>query len=75
MVFSIVVLLIGFPAELLSDLEKQISDPKRYKGLHYQLAEDCLRAALLCREAHRRLLPIKQYNKGNFILCSIHLIV
>lgn len=33
----------------LDDLERQISDPDRYRGIGYQLAEDCLQAALLAR--------------------------
>lgn len=33
----------------LDDLEQQIADPDRYQGVEYQLAEDCLRAALLAR--------------------------
>ena len=33
----------------LEDLEKQISDPDRYRGVEYQLGEDCLRAALIAR--------------------------
>lgn len=31
------------------DLEKQIQNTARYEGLQYQLAEDCLRSALLAR--------------------------
>ena len=33
----------------LDELEKQISDPHRYRGVEYQLGEDCLRAALIAR--------------------------
>ena len=33
----------------LRELEEQISDPLRYIGVEYQLAEDCLEAALLAR--------------------------
>jgi hypothetical protein len=33
----------------LKQLEKQIEDSSRYKGVQYQLAEDCLEAALLAR--------------------------
>lgn len=33
----------------LDELERQISDPARYRGVEYQLGEDCLRAALLSR--------------------------
>jgi len=33
----------------LEDLEKQIQDSDRYSGVEYQLAEDCMRAALLAR--------------------------
>jgi hypothetical protein len=33
----------------LIQLEQQIQDPNRYIGVNYQLAEDCLRAALLAR--------------------------
>ena len=33
----------------LDELEKQISDPNRYQGVEYQLAEDCLDSALLAR--------------------------
>jgi hypothetical protein len=33
----------------LRELEKQIADPDRYRGVKYQLAEDCLSAALLAR--------------------------
>lgn len=35
-------------SELL-ELEQQIENPSRYKSVEYQLAEDCLRAALLAR--------------------------
>jgi len=37
----------------LHELEEQIKDPARYAGVHYQLAEDCLRAALLARGLER----------------------
>jgi hypothetical protein len=33
----------------LRALEEEISDPARYQGVQYQLAEDCLRAAVLAR--------------------------
>ncbi len=33
----------------LEELEQQINDPTRYEGVKYQLAEDCLQAALLAR--------------------------
>jgi len=33
----------------LGELEKQIQDSDRYVGVEYQLAEDCMRAALLAR--------------------------
>jgi hypothetical protein len=33
----------------LKELEQQINDPARYRGVQYQLAEDCLQAALLAR--------------------------
>jgi hypothetical protein len=33
----------------LRELEEQIADPDRYRGVKYQLAEDCLSAALLAR--------------------------
>jgi hypothetical protein len=33
----------------LKQLEEQIDDSSRYKGVQYQLAEDCLEAALLAR--------------------------
>ena len=33
----------------LRELEEQIADPARYRGVKYQLAEDCLSAALLAR--------------------------
>jgi hypothetical protein len=35
--------------EELKALEQQISDPNRYIGVEYQLAEDCLQASLLAR--------------------------
>ena len=35
--------------EELRELEDRIKDPARYKGVEYQLAEDCLHAALLAR--------------------------
>jgi hypothetical protein len=37
----------------LRELEEQINDPARYTGVHYQLAEDCLHAALLARGLER----------------------
>ena len=33
----------------LKELEENINDPDRYKGVEYQLVEDCLQAALLAR--------------------------
>jgi hypothetical protein len=33
----------------LTEVEQQIQDADRYRGVEYQLAEDCLRAALLAR--------------------------
>lgn len=33
----------------LQELEQQIKDPSRYLGVKYQLAEDCLQAAVLAR--------------------------
>jgi hypothetical protein len=33
----------------LDQLEKEIEDPERYRGVEYQLVEECLRAALLAR--------------------------
>jgi hypothetical protein len=37
----------------LSELDKQIADPSRYLGVEYQLAEDCLDAAILARNLER----------------------
>lgn len=37
----------------LNELEKQIQNTDRYRGLEYQLAEDCLQAALLARGLER----------------------
>jgi len=37
----------------LHELELQIEDQDRYRGVEYQLAEDCLRAALLARALAR----------------------
>lgn len=37
----------------LNELEKQIQDSDRYRGLEYQLAEDCLQTALLARGLER----------------------
>lgn len=34
----------------IEELEKEIADPNRYKGVEYQLADDCLRVAELSRE-------------------------
>lgn len=34
----------------LTELDKEINDPDRYNGIAYQLAEDCLRSALLASE-------------------------
>lgn len=33
----------------LGELEKQIADTERYRGVEYQLGEDCIQAALLAR--------------------------
>jgi len=33
----------------MKELEERINDPERYKGVRYQLAEDCLQVALLAR--------------------------
>jgi hypothetical protein len=40
-------------AARLQELDAQIADPSRYCGIPYQLAEDCLRAALLARGLER----------------------
>ncbi len=37
----------------LNELERQIADPDRYRGLDYQLVEDSLQAALLARGLER----------------------
>jgi hypothetical protein len=37
----------------LEELERQIEDCARYTGVEYQLAEDCMRAALLARNLER----------------------
>ena len=37
----------------LMELDKEINDPDRYAGIAYQLAEDCLRAAILSSELER----------------------
>jgi len=37
----------------LNELEQQIADPERYRGLDYQLVEDGLQAALLARALER----------------------
>jgi hypothetical protein len=37
----------------LEELDKQIADPRRYKGARYQLVEDCLRSAILARGLER----------------------
>ncbi|HSH83041.1 MAG TPA: hypothetical protein VLA19_31295 [Herpetosiphonaceae bacterium] len=42
----------------LDELEAQISDPERYRGVGYQLIEDCLRAALLARGLERPRVDI-----------------
>ena len=39
--------------EELERLDKQVADPSRYQGARYQLAEDCLRRALLARGLER----------------------
>jgi len=37
----------------LEELDRQIADPSRYQGLHFQLVEDCLRSAILARGIER----------------------
>ena len=37
----------------LKDLDNEINDPERYSGIAYQLAEDCLRTAILASELER----------------------
>jgi hypothetical protein len=37
----------------LKELEGNIQDPDRYRGVEYQLAEDCMQAALLARNLER----------------------
>jgi tetratricopeptide (TPR) repeat protein len=37
----------------LSELERDIADPDKYLGVDYQLAEDCLRCAILASELER----------------------
>jgi hypothetical protein len=37
----------------LQELEKNIQDCNRYKGVEYQLAEDCMQAALIARNLER----------------------
>ena len=43
----------------LGQLEREIADPQRYVGVQYQLAEDCLRAALMSRELERSRTEIE----------------
>ena len=42
----------------LNELEQQIEDIDRYQGVKYQLAEDCLRAALLARGLERSRVEV-----------------
>ena len=37
----------------LEELDQQVADPSRYQGARYQLAEDCLRSAILARSLER----------------------
>ena len=39
--------------EELERLDQQVADPSRYQGARYQLAEDCLRSAILARGLER----------------------
>ena len=43
----------------LNAIEKNISDPNRYYGLQYQLAEDCLSSALIARGLGQSLNQIR----------------
>lgn len=45
----------------LQALDAEIADPERYRGAQYQLAEDCLRAALLARGLERPRTEIDGY--------------
>lgn len=45
--------------EDLEELDEQISDPARYLGARYQLAEDCVRAAKLARGLNRPRVEIE----------------
>ena len=42
----------------LAELEGQIQDQSRYAGVHYQLAQDCLDAALLARGLDRQRVEL-----------------
>jgi hypothetical protein len=37
----------------LEELDRQVTDPSRYRGARYQLVEDCLRSAILARGLER----------------------
>lgn len=43
----------------LQELDRQIADPDRYRGVTYQLAEDCLSSALLARGLERPRVEIE----------------
>lgn len=43
----------------LDELETQIQDPERYAGVEYQLAEDCLQAALIARNLELPRLKVE----------------
>jgi len=43
----------------LNDLEEKIGDVARYEGVEYQLAEDCLRAALIARGLERPRVDVE----------------
>lgn len=43
----------------LKELEERINDANRYKGVEYQLAEDCLHAALLARGLEQSRIEVE----------------
>lgn len=43
----------------LSELERDIADPDKYRGVEYQLAEDCLRCAVLASELERPIETVE----------------
>jgi hypothetical protein len=57
----------------LEEFEKEIDDPLRYAGAQYQLAEDCLQAALLARSLELPRIDVEaRFQRAERIAQQVH---